>query len=703
MKRLLPITLLGLLVCSGCNGDEDRLSINIVFPDDAAKEAAQSVTIYSIVPDAGSDCSALMSGTAIPGDAGFTIEDQLSIQKPANKSSDPLEMGDAGPRLFYAEGFDQADALILKGCQPAEWTGKGPKTITITLQNYGQPCTQNSDCDDGLFCTGDEVCTNNACVPGFRDCDDSDDCTVDACNEDQDQCDHTPVQNPPAEGPPGDATCSDSIDNDCDGFTDGDDPECITCSTDAECDDSDPCTEDTCTAGECVNNPISTGCGCGTPPDSASLFCQDPVSLAAGDTSACTLSLSGGDNTGLADCITCTAKAGVTVVDASDFGSGACDADGWTLVTGNNCRARVDNCATGGGPQACCDTFAGICEDATFGQPVLRTELNANCGGGIEQWRLQKTFDLGGLTSPSVCFDLAGNQASANSGLLVFAEDGQNASQQIFCNNGMPQPDVNDFFYTYCVDLPGWAADSPDTMLTFLMHSDGAGETLYLDNISVRGWGGGCARDVVSVLDDDFAGCDISGWTINGTFQCPGFDCSSSPGWSPGLEGDNESFTMETVADASSLDGDIRACIQLGHDGTGGGDRVALLYNAGSGFQLAWEQTDQLGPHGECREICTNLSDIAPDANNNPTLGIQLVVDSNNGKIDIYRVTITGAQFCQATPAVIAVGSPPTDDGGGSYSFDVTDAHGEQLTAAIRCELDPVPAVNASASIRFQP
>ena len=54
-------------------------------------------------------------------------------------------------------------------------------------------------------------------------------------------------------------------------------------------------------------------------------------------------------------------------------------------------------------------------------------------------------------------------------------------------------------------------------------------------------------------------------------------------------------------------------------------------------------------------------------------------------------------------PCRIAVGSPPTDDGGGSYSFDVTDAHGEQLTAAIRCELDTQTSVDATDSIRFQP
>ena len=35
----------------------------------------------------------------------------------------------------------------------------------------------------------------------------------------------TPAQ-PAAEGPPGDATCTDGLDNDCDGLTDANDPDC---------------------------------------------------------------------------------------------------------------------------------------------------------------------------------------------------------------------------------------------------------------------------------------------------------------------------------------------------------------------------------------------------------------------------------------------------------------------------------------------
>ena len=52
-----------------------------------------------------------------------------------------------------------------------------------------------------------------------------------ACTDPEEDCDDTnPEVNPAAaEGPPGDPTCSDVLDNDCDGGTDLDDPGCVPC------------------------------------------------------------------------------------------------------------------------------------------------------------------------------------------------------------------------------------------------------------------------------------------------------------------------------------------------------------------------------------------------------------------------------------------------------------------------------------------
>lgn len=51
-------------------------------------------------------------------------------------------------------------------------------------------CETNNDCSDGLFCSGDETCSDSGhCVPGIVVvCDDGIDCTVDACNEIANSC-----------------------------------------------------------------------------------------------------------------------------------------------------------------------------------------------------------------------------------------------------------------------------------------------------------------------------------------------------------------------------------------------------------------------------------------------------------------------------------------------------------------------------------
>jgi len=107
-----------------------------------------------------------------------------------------------------------------------------------------RPCTVDADCDDGNACT-DDACNDGSCVVtnNTDPCDDQDDCTVDdvcsggTCSgtlldADGDgyaeescgggDCDDADARVHPGatEGPAGDATCSDGIDNDCDGGID---------------------------------------------------------------------------------------------------------------------------------------------------------------------------------------------------------------------------------------------------------------------------------------------------------------------------------------------------------------------------------------------------------------------------------------------------------------------------------------------------
>jgi hypothetical protein len=108
-------------------------------------------------------------------------------------------------------------------------------------------CVTNEDCNDSLYCNGVEVCTGGSCFAGTPvNCSDADICTIDTCNETTNTCDHPiakdtdedtyiddqcsggddcddsdPTVNPGQyEGPLGDASCSDTMDNDCDTYID---------------------------------------------------------------------------------------------------------------------------------------------------------------------------------------------------------------------------------------------------------------------------------------------------------------------------------------------------------------------------------------------------------------------------------------------------------------------------------------------------
>jgi len=98
-------------------------------------------------------------------------------------------------------------------------------------------CSDDSYCQDGLWCNGRELCNCwGECLPGSPpDCDDGDECTQDICNETLDRCEHNQI------------------------------PDC--CHTSADCDDSNPCTNDVCNNGNCRHTALTNGTPCGTSTD----------------------------------------------------------------------------------------------------------------------------------------------------------------------------------------------------------------------------------------------------------------------------------------------------------------------------------------------------------------------------------------------------------------------------------------------------
>jgi hypothetical protein len=116
-----------------------------------------------------------------------------------------------------------------------------PNTLSC---DDGDACTENDTCkaskcqpgtpkvcDNGLYCDGVETCDKAlGCQDGADPtCDDGIPCTTDSCdatlNGGKGGCRHEAI--PTAiEGPKGDPTCSDTIDNDCSGKADAADPAC---------------------------------------------------------------------------------------------------------------------------------------------------------------------------------------------------------------------------------------------------------------------------------------------------------------------------------------------------------------------------------------------------------------------------------------------------------------------------------------------
>jgi hypothetical protein len=109
----------------------------------------------------------------------------------------------------------------------------------------GHSCDADADCDDGFHCNGAEPCVEGFCIAGPPvSCGEGVDCTVDACNEASDSCNHVAS----------DARCDDGLwctgEETCDALLDCQSAEV------PSCDDAVGCTTDRC--DEDLNRCVST-------------------------------------------------------------------------------------------------------------------------------------------------------------------------------------------------------------------------------------------------------------------------------------------------------------------------------------------------------------------------------------------------------------------------------------------------------------
>ncbi|MFT5041888.1 MAG: hypothetical protein ACI8TX_002868, partial [Hyphomicrobiaceae bacterium] len=241
--------------------------------------------------------------------------------------------------------------------------------------------TNTESCDDGLFCTVDDVCDAGTCGGSGRDCSDGVTCTVDSCDDDADECVSTPDDGACSDGDfcDGDEVCD--IDNDCvEGVA-------VDCSG----------LDETCLLGVCDE----VGDACSTDSANESGVCDDGVASTEND--QCINGFCVGEDIDCSDGIPCTIDSfseeleacenipNDPLCDNGDFCDGAetCSADSGCLIAAVvDCSGLDDQCLAGvcdEGSNACVAQSAneaGSCDDGAF-CTVSDTCESGSCVGSV--------------------------------------------------------------------------------------------------------------------------------------------------------------------------------------------------------------------------------------------------------------------------------------------------------------------------------
>ncbi len=348
-------------------------------------------------PSAGAD--GCLQGDVVVCSDGIACTHDVCDEGSKDCRFDPVDLNCAdssfcnGDEICDPEDID-ADA---QGCLP----GVSPCTddFACTVNTCDEPNDQcivtpdDSLCADTLYCNGVELCRpaelsadGAGCIVGTPpDCSDSYTCTQDDCDEEGDTCTHTPS----------DAACADTlfcngietcnpsdVNADNNGCVPGDDP----------CEDEASCTLDECIeiSDECVNTPMSDRCSDGQ-------YCNGAERCAPDDS-----------NADAAGCI---------------GGSDPCDDE--IPCTTDNCNETDDQCSH--------QPDHAFCDDNSFCNGEERCSLTDGC------YRLD----------PPICddeLDCTEDSCDDNAGDCVFTPDDE------ACDNGDPCSTSTCDVSTGCVD-----------------------------------------------------------------------------------------------------------------------------------------------------------------------------------------------------------------------------------------------------------
>jgi cysteine-rich repeat protein len=579
------------------------------------------------------------------------------------------------------EGDQDTDVVDEEQAEAEPDTDDGPGDT----ETDGPPGCGNRVVDEGEECDDGNLIPGDGCEPGTctwschddPDCEDSDPCNgEDTCDAGTHACAHGAIA-PEGTPCPDDLSCT--LDESCDG-----EGRCVATLDDTACPSGQVC-EPACFAG---------ASGCGSPPASLAFSCRSPVTPST--VSVCSITL--GTMTGQASCLACSAEVGPVLLDASDFGdaAGTCGTGGWTLLAGEGCATgyAMPACTPSGPPAACCDDPSTLC-DVIDGSFVLRSNVASNCGGGFEEWRLSKTFSTAGLGALELGFDLGAAFLSTDGAVVVTLDDASNEETLLCGSIDLLATELGfssgSKLLPVRLALPAWAEDNPAVTATFALGSGGDLNTLFLDNVSLRGWPLACPPTTLTLMTETFDACPDpipdgwNGWTVTGSPSCPGFDCAGGEGDGFGPAANGRTWTMEHGVDATDLDGEVVLCFDLGESGANLDESILAEFSTDGGarWQAAWSLERDMTVDGRCARICVSLSDIDTGVRHNPALRIRFTLSSNNRSVTIDDVDVRGAVYCPAGSQVLL--GPVTDTPSpGGYEVTVQDTGG-QLSALVEC------------------
>ncbi len=181
---------------------------------------------------------------------------------------------------------DTCEAGACKGGEALECNDGNPCTLDACDSEEGCQYTNDdgASCEDGELCIINDVCEAGECVSGSpKDCDDGNPCTLAKCEDDTGKCKQADL--------PDQSPCDDAI-----ACTTGESCLLGTClGTPADCDDGNPCTDDSCVEeqGGCVNIPNAFPCDDGDACTSVDLCsdgtCSGSSPIVCDDGNSCTL------------------------------------------------------------------------------------------------------------------------------------------------------------------------------------------------------------------------------------------------------------------------------------------------------------------------------------------------------------------------------------------------------------------------------